>query len=778
MPVKLEIRLLGGFEVSLGGEPVSGFESQNVRALIAYLACHPGRELSRSALASLLWSEEDETTALRNLRQALYNLRSVLERAGCEQSPIQISHRTLRLEPDAVDLDILLFAESLRLGRSGDTVDATHLARAAQLYTGDFMAGFYLRDSPELEIWMLGEQERLRELAVAALRDLVQHHTHTGGFPLGLQCVRQLLRIEPFSEEAHRQLIYLYALSGRRSRALNHYEELCRLFDRELGVEPLPETQQLVERIQEQTLPPPTDVAKAEATGPWIPLVAREQELVSLRAAWTGVGRGAGRLTLVEGEAGVGKTRLIRTFLHEASRETRTTVLQGRSYELGPPSAFQPIAEALSNVVANDIDIAERMLATLPRAQLTALASLVPELVQLDPKLAAPTRRAGSEGRQRLFEAVTAVLTMLAAPARGRRDPQPVILFLDDIQWADASTFELLEQLLPKLQGRPIWIIAAYRAEEIRSPRLHQRLRAAAAGQAGGSRLVVERFGQEAIAEICAALLEGDQAALLADSLGASSEGLPLAVVEQINLLWDEEVLERQASGHWSLNATRDELKGYCNSTVEETVLRRVGRLPTSTRRLLTLAAVAGQKFEAHLLQLAERELDIVIETGLEVMIDHWMVRQFARYWADTRLDRDLALWAPGGLKGTFEFIHKNIRSAVYDRLDPPRAQAIHRQLARALEEIHGPDSERASETLAYHLARGELWDPAIRYCELSARKAQRVFAVETARSFYEEALRLTRAKEQAAASKTKQAAKATAQQRRRLESALADLTA
>ena len=737
----LEIRLLGGFEVSLGGEPVSGFESQNVRALMAYLACHRGRELPRAQLASLLWSDQDEPTALRNLRQALYNLRTALVKAGCEDSPIRTTHRSLRLTPRAINLDLASFTELLSLGRSAGSIDANHLARAAQIYAGDFLAGFYLNDSPDFEEWMVGEQERLREEAVAALRDLVNHHTQAGSYPLGLQYARQLLRIEPFSEETHRHLIYLYALSGRRSRALSHYEEMRRLFERELGVEPLADTQKMIDQIQSQTLLPPTDAKKAEATGPWVPLVARDDAVKLLRAAWAGVLRGAGRLTLIEGELGVGKTRLVRTFLHEATSERRSTVLQGRSYQMPPPTAFQPLAEALSNAVANDVDVAERLLAAAGSHHLAALLPLVPELGELDPKLAALHRRQPHRGKQSLFAAVSKILSVLSSPPKGQFRPQPLILFLDDLHWADPASFELLEALLPLLPGRPIWIVVAYRADEFTQKDRLSHLRKAAATLSSGSRIVLERLPSEAIHELASSLVAEQQAGRLAQQLMESSNGLPLATVEHINLLWDLGFLELQPTGQWSLSGSPEELAALDAEDTEATILRRVEMLPTSTRRLLTLAAVIGQKFEAQLLQLAEREHDVVVETGLEVMIDHWMVRQFARYWADTRLGRDLALWAPGGRKGTFEFIHKSIRTAVYENLHPGRARALHEQVAVAMETVHAANPERFSEAIAFHYQRARNWRKAIEFHELSARKAERVFAFDTACAFHARAL-------------------------------------
>lgn len=772
-PWHLEICLLGGFEVSRSGEAVAGFESQSVRALLAYLACHAGRALSREVVAGLLWPEEPPSRARHNLRQALYNLRTALSGPESGRAPLSTTHQTVRFDLSAdVLLDVEQFDDAIARGRSGRRIDSGLLTRAAQLYRGPFLDGFYLRDSPDFEEWLLGEQERLREGVLVALRELVAHHLDNGSYPLGLQYVRQLLKTEPFSEEAHRQLMRLYAMSGRRSRALAHFEELRRLFHQELGVEPMEETRALAERLQAEEISAGDEAERGDPSGPLIPMVDRGEALDRLRRDWHRVQRGSGCLTLVEGEAGVGKTRLVKTFLHEAASAGSATVLLGRCYELAPARAYQPFAEALRNVVANEVEVAERIQAALSRASLARLAALVPELAELDPKLTARKITGGDGSRRLLHEAVVRFLTALTQPGEEQRRPRPVILFADDLQWADRSSFDLLRTLLEEIKTLPLWIVATYRTGAL--PPAHPLRQLAESGEerGDGGHLTLGWLAPSACEEIASALVGPGQARELGPFLYHRSEGLPLAVVETINLLWDEGLLVPQSESHWNLRATPKTLEALAPMSPQEILLRRVDRLARSIRRLLTLAAVVGQKFEAEVLRAAEGEHEDVVATAMAVLIERWMVRHFPRYWADSRRERDLALWRSGAHHGVFEFAHNSIRSAVYESLSPERRRALHASVARTLEQRFGARKAGLPEELAHHYVCAGEGDLALPHLERAGEQALRLGAWDTARHYLDEAAQLLDAAEAGGAEGPPDAAA----RRQRITRALAEL--
>ena len=291
-PPQVEIRLLGGFRVRLAGETVRGFESQKVRALLAYLACHPDRDLGRDQLADLLWPESGPDAGRRNLRQALYNLRRGLGERGSEIVDGSGSQNLVRLRLGDEDfLDVAAFHAAWQRGfPAADEVVAAELVQAVQLYEGDLLAGFLVRDSPRFEDWLVAEQERLREAAVQALRALVDHFSARGEYAGATRYCQRLLVIDPISEEAHRELMRLHVLAGRRRQALNHYAELVALLERELGVEPMPETRALHAGILADELPAGGEArAKprpSQPLGPFVPLVGRAGALDGLRTSW------------------------------------------------------------------------------------------------------------------------------------------------------------------------------------------------------------------------------------------------------------------------------------------------------------------------------------------------------------------------------------------------------------------------------------------------------------------------------------------------------------
>ena len=722
---KIRIRLFGGFEVWAGDRQVIGFESQKVRALLAYLACHRGRSFSRDHLAGLLWPERETDAARHALRQAVYNLRSKLDGAL-----VQSGHMEIGLDPE-VDcwLDVEAFEEALRMGTERETLAPQHLSTAVQLYRGEFLAGFFVKDSSPFEEWLVTEQERLREAAVEVLRTLTESYRRRGEYRFGVHYARRLVAIEPLSEEAHRELMRLCALSGQRNRALAQYEELMNLLRDQLGVEPLEETRELYESILVQRVEEESASRSEEPIGPLIPLAGRGEGYEKLRDGWLRTLQGAMQFTLVLGEGGVGKTRLIKSFMDATTSTRRTSVLKGRCYDLAPLVPYQPFIEILRSALSEETELAEQSLATVSRDVLEDLVRLVPELWELRQDLPLPAPLAGAEGRRRIFGSVARFLEGLCEGG------DPLILFLDDIHLADRDTLDLLTFLTAKLQG-PIWIVAICHPDDLDQDHpVHQIVRyGESKGRAG--RLEIDRLGPAALEEIAESLVGEGQTAELAGFLMEHSSGLPLAVTELINYLWDEGILvSRQAEG-WTLARSLHDLD--IPRDLDELIRIRVRRLPNSTKRLATLAAIIGQTFDVHLLQEAADEHVAVVEIGLEIMLKRWLIRQFAYTWTSARRERDIVLWAQGARRGTFEFAHKRIRGAVYRELNPLRRQAMHGQVAEGIEGLRGT---RDSEALAFHFTAAGQWEKALPALERAVERALSVLAMDTARRYCDQAI-------------------------------------
>ncbi|MEZ4593705.1 MAG: BTAD domain-containing putative transcriptional regulator [Chloroflexota bacterium] len=246
---KLTISLLGGVTIVLDGTAVSNFASRKADALLVYLACNP-RPHPRETLATLLWPDNDQTRALANLSVILTSLRKQLGEF------VLADRHTVAFNADApFQLDVAAFAAALeaaqkrpQAGKISRTV-AAQLSTAVSYYQGDFLAGFNLRNVPEFEAWVLLQQERLRQLMLDALADLITFHQQRRQFSDGIRHAQQLLALDPLQEATHRQLMQLYALDNQRPAALAQYDQCAAILAEELGVEPDEETTQLYERF-------------------------------------------------------------------------------------------------------------------------------------------------------------------------------------------------------------------------------------------------------------------------------------------------------------------------------------------------------------------------------------------------------------------------------------------------------------------------------------------------------------------------------------------------
>lgn len=246
----LVITLLGSFRATLNGEQINGFESNKVRALLAYLVIESNRPHTREKLAGLLWPERPETVARGNLRYALSNLRKAIGDRESREPVLCISRQTIQFNPDsAAWVDATLFT---RLVEKPDA-DLPELEMAASLYQGEFLEGFSMSDSTAFEEWLLLEREQFRRRMIYVLQRASAAHLEDGNFKLALPLMYRQVELEPWREDAYRQLMNVLMLNQERGAALMQYEVCRRALAQELGVEPDVETTRLYEQIRAGT---------------------------------------------------------------------------------------------------------------------------------------------------------------------------------------------------------------------------------------------------------------------------------------------------------------------------------------------------------------------------------------------------------------------------------------------------------------------------------------------------------------------------------------------
>jgi predicted ATPase/DNA-binding SARP family transcriptional activator len=316
---RLAISLLGTFQVMIHGTEITGFDSDKVRALLAYLAVESDRPHRRAVLVGLLWPDRPERTARHNLSQALFNLRTLLgdAAAGDDLGATLVADRQAIQFDAACDcwLDVAAFTAAVdgcaghphrRLDLCESCIERLH--QALGLYRGSFLEGVSAGDSAPFEEWMRLRQERYHRLVIDAAHRLARCHELRGDNERALHCLRRHVQLEPWSEDAHWQLMRLLAATGRRHAALAQYQACRQALAAELGVEAGSETTALYRTIRDgDELPADRALPPHNLPAPATPFVGRETKLAQIEAR---LRERDCRLVTLVGPGGSGKTRL------------------------------------------------------------------------------------------------------------------------------------------------------------------------------------------------------------------------------------------------------------------------------------------------------------------------------------------------------------------------------------------------------------------------------------------------------------------------------------
>lgn len=240
----LSLTFLGTFQVVLDGEPIH-LRSNNVQGLLAYLALQPQRTIPRETIATLFWPDSPESSAKKNLRQLIYQLRQLLQDDEGQSPFLLVTRQSVQFNPDSdFTVDVLHLGQALAAGV---------LETAVSLYQGELLGGFTC-DSLEFEAWLRQEREHLHRLALTAMSDLTERQLSNGAYTDAQATAQKQLQFEPWRETAHQQLMRAYAFAGERSAAIAQYQQCVQHLDEELGVLPVPETEDLLAQIESGAL--------------------------------------------------------------------------------------------------------------------------------------------------------------------------------------------------------------------------------------------------------------------------------------------------------------------------------------------------------------------------------------------------------------------------------------------------------------------------------------------------------------------------------------------
>lgn len=681
----VEFRVLGplevvdesGLHVQLGGP--------KERAVLSMLLIDPCRPVSAGHLIDQLWGEAPPRTATNTLQTYVSHLRRSLG-ADTGGSPLvkRSGGYVLDVEPESIDrvrFDRLVEAGQLALA-AGDPEGASRALRAAL----DLWRGPALTELPDTPA-TTGEVARLEEQRLAAVEDRVEADLALGRHRGLVGELERHVAEHPLRERLRAQLALALYRSERQAEALRVLERGRQLLLDQLGLDPGPALMQLDAAILthdpalrlEAASPVSGAVAvpgpaastpegrRARSVDERTPLFGRADELAHLELVVAEADAGRGRLVLVGGEPGIGKTRLVEEAL---ARGQVATVLWGRCLEDDAAPPFWPwvqIVRALPGLLDDD----ERERVVRPVA--AELSRLVPELKEDFDDVEPPPLYDPETDRFRLYDAVARVLRDAGAT-------RLVAVVLDDLQWADAPSLRLLRFLADGIDRSRLVVLGTYRDTEVDAGHPLADLTAALAADRVLDRIQLRGLAPDELAAVVGAELGADPDEATIERLAARTAGNPFFLHELLR-------------AHHALGEAGD--FDALPTSVGEVIRRRIGALPGDPGEVLAMAAILGREFTLRVVvALAERGDDEVLDA------------------LEAAMAAGLVVEVPERV-GRFRFTHDLVREALLAPVSATRRARLHARAAHAYEELGGPDPTRLLAELAFHwCAAGEVGDP------------------------------------------------------------------
>ena len=689
----MEFRILGPLDVRNGDQAVE-LASGRQRALLTLLILNANETVSIDRIVEELWGEGSPQTAPKVVQNHVSQLRRGL---GDGLLVTEGSGYRLRIEPG--DLDVDRFEDLLSKGRSaldrGDAAGAGELLRdSLALWRGPPLADVAFEPFAQAEI------ARLEERRMVAVEERIEADLALGRHDDLVGELEAVIARNPLRERLRAQQMLALYRSGRQSEALSVYQDARSALVEELGIEPGRPLRDLHQAILNQDPGlDPTPIAEAPSDDERGGFVGRKAELTELLAGLEDALSGRGRLFLLVGEPGIGKSRLSEEVVRR-SRARGATVLNGRCWEAGGAPPYWPWVQSLRSYVreADPTDLRSQLGAGAPY-----LVQLLPELRDRFADVAEPVSLESEGDRFRLFDAVAEFLGNAA-------NDRPLVLVLDDLHAADTPSLLLLQFIARELGSMRVLLVGACRDVDPTPSQPLTTLLGELAREPTSYRISLGGLSRDEVAEYVDLNAAEIASPALVAELHDETEGNPLFVGETVRLLAAESDPLEQAPM-------------AIPQTVRDVIARRLARLSEECNRVLVLASILGREFELDgLARVSSVSEDELLDTLEEAMVE--------------RVVSDIP-----GAQRRLRFGHVLIRDSLYDALTSLRRVHLHRQALEALEGLYGQDPGPHLAELAFHAVSGGELEKAIGYARAAGDRALDEYAYEEGLRQYETAL-------------------------------------
>ena len=700
----MDVRILGPLEVLDDGRAITIGGSRQ-RALLALLALHVNETLSTERLIDGLWGEDAPANAAKTVQMQISRLRKALAgAAGNGPAGVVVTRERgyeLRVDRDRVDAHrferlVAVGCSELADGHARTAVSA--LEEGLALWLGAPLSEF------ACEPFAQRESARLDELRATAHEQLIEAKLRLGRHGELVGELESLIAEHPYRERLRAQLMLALYRSDRQADALQAFQSARRTLVEELGIEPGARLRELERAVLAQD-PGLHLVGNEEpaAESPRGVFVGRERELAELLGGLEDAFAGRGRLFLLVGEPGIGKSRLADELIARAERRG-SRVLVGRAWEVGGAPPYWPWVQSLRAYVR---DAPPEVLRTELGVGAADLAEILPELRRRFPDLPEPPSQVSEGARFRLFEAVSSLLL-------GATRERPVVLVLDDLHAADEPSLLLLRFVAREIAASRLLVVCAYRDVD---PALADPLSSALAELVRELHTVhiqLDRLTERDVADYVELSTGVEPAAWVVRAIHGETDGNPLFMGEVVRLLARE----------GSVAAPDARLR--IPAGVRAVIGRRVARLSQRCQDLLVLASVMGREFGIDALaQLSGLTPDELLD-ALDEAIPERILGEVPA--------------SPGRLR----FGHALIRDTLYEELTPARRMRLHREAAAALATVYAAELDpHLAELAQHHFAAAPAGGAgeAIDFAQRAGERASSQLAHEEAARLYRMAL-------------------------------------